>query len=180
MIRINLLSREEQRRKIEVKVPLVAIVAVAILAAGGMGGYWYVVKRDVKQLRADIVARRNEIAENQQIVRLVEQYSRDKTQLQDRLALIERLATAQGTPVRLLDGINLAVSEDVWLAGISKVSGKLMIQGYASSHFAVAELMLALQRFKPMISSVELNFSELELYEGRPVERFEILATLSG
>lgn len=180
MIRINLLSREERRRKVQVKVPQAAIVAVAIFAAGGMWGYWYFVKRDVERLRADIVAARSEIARNQQVVRLVEQYTRDKKQLQDRLTLIQRLATAQSSPVRLLDGISQALPEGVWLTGISKVSGRLIIQGYASSHFAVAELMLALERLKSIISGVGLNFSELELYEGRPVERFEIITTLSG
>ena len=137
-------------------------------------------RRDVERLRADITATRNEIAQNQQIVRLVEQYGRDKKRLQDRLALIERLVTAQGAPVRLLDGISQALPDDVWLAGISKVSGKLVVQGYASSHFAVANLMMALGRIKPMISNVELNYSELQIFENRPVERFEILATLSG
>lgn len=180
MIRINLLSPEERRRKVRVRAPQVAIIAVAILAAGGMWGYWYFVKHDVERLRADIVATRSEIERNQQIVRLVEQYARDKKQLQDRLALVQRLAAVQGSAVRLLDGISQALPEDGWLTGINKVSGRLVIQGYASSHFSIAELMLALQRLKPIINSVELNFSELELYEGRPVERFEIISTLSG
>lgn len=180
MIRINLLSREERRRKVQIKVPQATIVAAVILIVGGMLGYLYIVKRDVERLRVDIVATQSEIAKNQQVIRLIEQYTRDKKQLQDRLTLVHRLAAAQSHPVRLLNGISQALPEGAWLKGISKVSGRLVIQGYASSHFAVAELMLALQRLKPMISSVELNFSELELYEGRPVERFEILTTLSG
>lgn len=180
MIRINLLSHKERRRKVQIKVPQATIVAAAILVVGGMWGYLYIVQRDVERLRADIVATQSEIAKNQQVIRLVEQYTRDKKQLQDRLTVVQRLTTAQSNPVRLLDGISQALPEGAWLKGVSKVSGRLVIQGYASSHFAVAELMLALQRLKPMISSVELNFSELELYEGRPVERFEILTTLSG
>ncbi len=180
MIRINLLPRRERRRIIHVKVPQAAIVALAILLVGAMWKYWHSVKRDVVRLQADIVATQNEIAQNQQIVRLVEQYTRDKRQLEDRLALIQRLVTAQGTPIRLLDGISQALPDDVWLAGISKISGRLVVQGYASSHFGVANLMLALGRLKPIISSVELNFSELQIYENRPVERFEIIATLSG
>lgn len=180
MIRINLLPREERQRKVHVKAPQAAIIAVAVLVAGGMLGYWYYVKRDVQQLRANIVATQSEIDTNKKIVLLVEQYTRDKKQLQDRLTLVQRLAFDQNSPVRLLDGISQALPDGGWLTGISKVSGRLVIQGYASSHFAVAELMLALQRLKPIVSSVELNFSELALHEGLPVERFEILATLSG
>ncbi|MGB4781107.1 PilN domain-containing protein [Candidatus Methylomirabilis sp.] len=180
MTRINLLSREGRRRQARAKVPQAASVAVAILAIGGMWGYWYLVKRDVERFRAEIVATQSEIDRNQQVIRMVEQYTRDKKQLQDRLALVQRLATAQNIPVRLLDGISQALPEGGWLTEISRVSGRLIIRGYTSSHFAVAELMLALQRLKPIMSSVELNFSERELYEGRPVERFEILATLSG
>jgi Tfp pilus assembly protein PilN len=180
MIRINLLPREERRRKVQVKVPQAGIIVLVILILGGMWGYWRLVRRDVQRLRADIVSTRSEIAQNQQIVRLVEQYGRDKKQLQDRLALIQRLVTAQGTPVRLLDGISQALPDDVWLAGVSKVSGKLVIQGYASSHFSVANLMIALGGLKPMIGNVELIFSELQIFETKPVERFEILAALSG
>lgn len=180
MIRINLLPRKKRRRTIHLKVPQAAIVVLAILLVGTMGVYWRSVKRDVERLQADIVATRSEIAQNQQIIRLVEQYARDKKQLEDRLALIQRFVTAQGTSIRLLDGISQALPDDVWLAGISKVSGKLVIQGYASSHFGVANLMLALGRLKPIISGVELNFSELQIYENRPVERFEIIATVPG
>lgn len=180
MVRINLLSREDRQKKVHATVPQAAIVAVVILAAGGMWGYWYFVKGDVERLREDVVATRSEIARNQEIVRVVEQYTRDKKLLLDRLAVIQRLAAAKNSPVRLLDGISRALPDDGWLTGISKVSGRLVIQGYATSHFAVAELMLALQRLTPIIQSVELNFSEFELYEGRPVERFEVLAVLSG
>lgn len=180
MIKINLLPREERRRKTQVKVPQAAIVALVILVAGGMWWYWRSVKGETGRLRADAAATRNEIAQNQQVVRLVEQYQRDKKQLQDRLTVIQRLAATQGTPVRLLDGISQVLPNDVWLAGVSKVSGKLVVQGFASSHFAVANLMEALGRLKPIISTVELSFSERQMFENRPVERFEIVAALSG
>ena len=180
MIRINLLPREKRGQRGQVKGPWAAILALVILAVGGMGGYWLFVRWEVTQLRADVVATTDEITRNQQIVRVVEQYTRDKKQLQERLALVQRLAASQDSPVRLLDGISQALPEGGWLTGIRKVSGKLVIEGYASSHFVVAELMLALQRLKPIINSVELNFSELALYETKPVERFEILVILSG
>ena len=180
MIKINLLPREERRRKVQVKVPQAAVVLLTILIVGGMWLYWRSVKRDVQRIQVEIVATRNEIAQNQQIVRLVEQYTRDKKQLEDRLTLIQRLVNAQSTPVSLLDGISQALPDDVWLAGVSKLTGRLVVQGYASSHFSVADLMIALGRLKPIISSVELIFSELQMYENKPVERFEILATVSG
>lgn len=180
MIKINLLPREARRRKIRVKVPYAAIVALVILICGAMVLYWRSVKGEITRLREEIVATRSEIGQNQQIVRLVEQYTRDKKQLQERLTLIQGISAAQTTPVRLLDGISQALPDDVWLVGVSKVSGKLVVQGYASSHFAVANLMLALGRLKPIISNVELNFSEIQLYENKAVERFEILATLPG
>ena len=180
MIKINLLPREERRRKIQVKVPQAAVLALVILMVGGMWWYWWSVKGEIGRLRADAAATRNEIAQNQQIVRMVEQYQRDKKQLQDRLTVIQRLVATQGIPVRLLDGISQVLPDDVWLAGVSKVSGKLVVQGFASSHFAVANLMEALGRLKPIISGVDLIFSERQMYENKPVERFEIVAALSG
>jgi len=96
------------------------------------------------------------------------------------LTLIQGLISAQGSAVRLLDGISQAVPDDVWLVGIAKVSGRLVLQGYASSHFAVANLMLALERLKPRIVSVELIVIERQIHENKPVERFEIVAGLPG
>src|SRR5574337_783658 len=180
MIKINLLPREQRRKRGQVRIPRAGIIAVLVLAVGGMWGYWLMVKWDLAQLQADIATTMNEIARNRQVVRLVEQYTRDRKQIQERLALVQRLAAGQEMPVRLLDGISQALPEGGWLTSISKVSGKLVIQGYASSHFVVAEMMLALQRLTQLVHNVELSFSELELYEGRPVERFELQMALSG
>jgi len=145
-----------------------------------MWSYWRSVKWETARLEADAVTIREEIARNRQVVQLVEQYARDKTQLEGRLAIIRGLVAAQEAPVRLLDGISQAVPDEVWLTGVSKTSGKLVVQGYASSHFAVANLMVALGRLTSVVSGVELRFSERQSFENRPVERFEIVATLTG
>jgi len=180
MIKINLLPREEQKRRISVKIPQAAAVTVIILVAFGMWAYWRSLKGEMERLRADSASIRSEIARNKPIVQLIEQYERDKKQLQERLTLIQGLISAQGSAVRLLDGISQAVPDDVWLAAIIKVSGRLVLQGYASSHFAVANLMLALERLKPRIVSVELIVIERQIHENKPVERFEIVAGLPG
>lgn len=179
MIRINLLPREKRGTPGRSKSARAALVAVLILVVGGMGGYWLYVRWETTQLRSDIVAARDDIARNQGIVRSVEQFTRDKKRLQGRLELVQRLAAHQDSPVRLLDGISQALPEGGWLTGIQQTSERLVIEGYASSHYVVAELMLALQRLTPIVNSVELNVSKLELYEAKPVERFEILVVLS-
>jgi len=180
MIKINLLPREDQKRKISVKIPQAATVTVIILVTVGMWAYWRSLKGEMERIRAASASTRSEIARDKQIVQLNEQYERDKRQLQERLTLIQGLISAQGSAVRLLDGVSQAVPDDIWLAAINKVSGRLVLQGYASSHFAVANLMLALERLKPLIGSVELSVIERQLHENKPVERFEIVAGLPG
>lgn len=180
MIKINLLPREKRPKRGEIKAPRTVSVVMALLAVAGMAGYWLFVKWDIQRLRTSIAVTQSEVAVNRQSAQVVEQYARKKQQLGERLALVQRLATHQDRPVRLLNGLSEALPDGGWLTSISKSSGTLTIQGYASSHFVVAELMLALQRMTRLVTNVELSFSELELYEGRPVERFEILATLSG
>jgi len=180
MIRINLLPREERRRKISVKIPQAATVTLMIVVAVGMWAYWRSLKGELERLRVDSAGIRSEIARAKQIVQLIEQYERDKKQLQERLTLIQGLISAQGSAVRLLDGISQVMSDDIWLAAINKVSGRVVLQGYASSHFAVANLMLALERLKPLIGSVELSVIERQVHENKPVERFEIIAGMPG
>jgi Tfp pilus assembly protein PilN len=180
MIKINLLPREDRKRRIRLHVPQAAIITVVILAALGMWAYARSLKGELQRLRVDTAALRSEIARNKQVVQKIEQYEREKKQLQERLALIQRLVGAQGNAVRLLDGISQAVPDDVWLAGINKVSGRLLLQGFAFSHFAVANLMLALERLKPVVATVELNVIERQFHENKPVERFEIVVGLPG
>jgi Tfp pilus assembly protein PilN len=180
MIRINLLPREDQKRKISVKIPQAATVTLMILVAVGMWAYWRSLKGELERLRVDSAGIRSEIARAKHIVQLIEQYERDKKQLKDRLTLIQGLISAQGSAVRLLDGISQVMPDDIWLAAINKVSGRLVLQGYASSHFAVANLMLALERLKPLIGSVELSVIERQVHENKPVERFEIVAGFPG
>ena len=180
MIKINLLPREEQKRRISVKIPQAVAVTLIILVAVGMWAYWRSLTGELERLRVDSAGIRSEIARAKQIVQLIEQYERDKKLLQERLTLIQRLVSAQGSAVRLLDGISQVMPDDIWLAAINKVSGRLVLQGYASSHFAVANLMLALERLKPRIVSVELSVIERQIHENKPVERFEIVAGLPG
>jgi len=180
MIKINLLPREGRKRKIRVQVPQAAVITVIILVAVGMWAYWRSLKGELGRLRADIVATRGEIARDKQIVQLIEQYERDKKQIQERLTLIQSLIGAQGSAVRLLDAISQAVPDDIWLAAIIKVSGRVVLQGYASSLFAVANLMLALERLRPLIVGVELSIIERQVHENKPIERFEIIARMPG
>jgi len=70
--------------------------------------------------------------------------------------------------------------DDIWLAAMNKVSGKVVLQGYATSLFAVANLMLALERLRPLIVGVELSIIERQVHENKPIERFEIIAGMPG
>jgi Tfp pilus assembly protein PilN len=96
------------------------------------------------------------------------------------LTLIQGLISAQGSAVRLLDGISQVMPDDIWLAAMNKVSGKVVLQGYATSLFAVANLMLALERLRPLIVGVELSIIERHVHENKPIERFEIIAGMPG
>jgi hypothetical protein len=70
--------------------------------------------------------------------------------------------------------------DDIWLAAMNKVSGRVVLQGYATSLFAVANLMLALERLRPLIVGVELSIIERQVHENKPIERFEIIAGIPG
>ena len=106
MIKINLLPREDHRRKISVKIPQAATVTLMIVVAVGMWAYWRSLKGEMERIRAASASTRSEIARDKQIVQLIEQYERDKKQLLERLTLIQGLISAQGSAVRLLDGVS--------------------------------------------------------------------------
>src|SRR5204862_7915082 len=120
MIRINLLAAERERTKKKIAFPtgqrLTAVCSLMLVLAGGLIGwrYWSI-GRDSKQLDTDIMAAGQETALLKTIIQKVQQFESQKSQLQERVALIEQLRKTQAGPVHMLDQISRAVPSMLWL-----------------------------------------------------------------
>ncbi len=174
MIRINLLPREERKRRQPVDAKILLGVAGAVVAGGAMFYGWLWLNGTVGRLQTDIRQTQTELRRFEELAKQVDKFQAEKKRLEEKLKIIQTLVVAQGGPVRLLDEVSKALPNEVWLTGFSRTGKKLDLSGIAFSNFNVATFMTNLGGAKDLIGNVDLVVSEKSVVEQVPVEKFSI------
>ena len=159
MIRINLLGGVKAKRgKRGVPAimtpsgssgtPVLALVLVLALGAGGNGAYFCKLGHD-----RDRIAKEMEVAdnENHRLTIVKQRYTeaeKEKSEYKRRVDLIEQLLTNQQGPVNLLTMIGNTVNntDAVWLSTMKEEGNMVNIEGMALSPTAVANLIKNLEK----------------------------------
>jgi type IV pilus assembly protein PilN len=174
MIKINLLPREERRRRAPTS-PLVYLAVLgAVVLAGGLAYGWYWLQSEVTAVEGRIAQTQAELKRYEQLAKQVDQYRAEKKLLEDKIKIIDTLVAAQGGPVRLLDEVSKALPGEVWLTAMNRTGKRLDVSGIAFSNFSVATFMTNLGKASSFIRTVDLVVSEKALVEQVPVEKFSI------
>jgi type IV pilus assembly protein PilN len=174
MIKINLLPREERRRRRPINATVWIGVLGAIVALVAMGYGWYWLNSDVERLLADIQRTQAEMKRFEELAKQVDKFQAEKKRLEEKIKVIDTLRAAQGGPVRLLDEISKALPNEVWLTGVNRVGKRLEVSGIAYSNFNVAAFMTSLGSTSGLIANVDLVESAKAVVEQIPVERFNV------
>jgi type IV pilus assembly protein PilN len=173
MIKINLLPREERKRRTQVNPALLLGLLGAVVVVLAMGYGWYWLNGEVDRLQSDIQATQAELKRFEELAKQVDKFQAEKKRLEEKIKVIETLVVAQGGPVRLLDEVSKALPNEVWLTTFNRVGKRLEIGGIAFSNFSVANFMTNLGA-SALIANVDLVVSEKAVVEQVPVERFNI------
>jgi len=176
MIKINLLPKEEQKRRAPIKPNTILITVGAILLVAAMGYGWYWLDGTVQGVEADIRNRQMELKRYDGLAKDVEKYQAEKKRLEERLKAITALVAATGNSSRLLDEVSKALPNEVWLTSISRTGKKIDIAGISFSNLGVATFMTNLNSASKVLSNVDLLESAKATVEQVPVERFSITA----
>ena len=125
MIRINLLAIERGKAKKKVTLDLGQQVAIGcgvllVLAVAGVGWRYWSLSRESNRLDADLSKAQAEKVRLDAIIKQVAQYEQQRTQLSQRVVLIEQLKSGQTGPVHLLDEISRALPARVWLSSLKQ------------------------------------------------------------
>ncbi len=174
MIKINLLPREERRRRAPVNTTIILAVVAVVIGFLAMGYGWFWLNGEVNRLQADIQRTQAELRRFEELAKQVDKFQAEKKRLEEKLKIIQALMVAQGGPVRVLDEISKALPNEVWLTAFTRTGKKLDISGIAYSNFNVATFMTNLGNASNLISNVDLVVSEKAIVEQIPVERFTI------
>lgn len=159
MIRINLLpiranlKRETVLRQLLVGAGLIIITIIACIV------WTATISSRVEEKRAQITEKQNELKQLDKIIGEVNEFTTKKTELEEKLKIIEQLRKGKTGPVRALDDLATEVPNRVWLTNLEEKGGSVTIEGRAIDHEDVSSFMKSLQKSK-YFSSIVLGFSK--------------------
>jgi len=154
MIRINLLAPERATKKktsgpaLPSAGALQSYLLLALFAGGAAvlcAGAWWFQSNKLKDLDTRIAADQKRQQDLMAIKQQVDAFQQKKAVLENKVAVIEMLRTAQKSPVHMLDEVSKALPDYVWLSQMDETVGAVRFGGQSNSLAAVADFISALQ-----------------------------------
>jgi type IV pilus assembly protein PilN len=175
MIRINLLAVERGRTKKKSTFQTgqkvtIACSLVLVLAAVTIGWRYLSLNNESKQLDIDIANSQQEATRLHAIILQVQDFEKQKAQLQQRVVLIEQLRKSQTGPVHMLDQISRALPPALWLTALKQDGTSITIDGRCTSLTALSDFVANLEATGYFQKSVEIVSSQTEILPTPPGE----------
>ena len=183
MIRINLIASERVQtkkkaafqtgQKLTIGCSLILVLAVLFI-----GWRYWSLSRQSTQLDADIAAAQQETTRLHSLIQKVQDFEQRKTQLSQRVVLIEQLRKGQTGPVHMLDQISRALPPLLWLTQLKQTGNDVVIDGTCTSQTAVSDFINNLEASGYFRRSIDIVSSTTEPMAQPPGEliKFSIKA----
>jgi type IV pilus assembly protein PilN len=126
--------------------PYIPLLAGLLVSGLGSGYLFMTLSAEINDLNSRITVAKAEVAKLQIEKQKKDELERKRKSFQDQVNLIERLKAEQGGPVRMLDEIQKALPDFVWLTKMDQAGAVLKITGEASNNNAIADFLAALQK----------------------------------
>jgi type IV pilus assembly protein PilN len=144
--RINLLGVERTKvRKALAFDPAqqitLACTLILVLAALGVGWWYWSLNETTARLDAEIVSAQQEQARLQSVLTEVQQGEQRRAQLRQRVALIEQLRGGQSVPVQLLDHVSRSLPDMIWLTEMKQDEKQLTIAGRSTTLISLSDFV---------------------------------------
>jgi type IV pilus assembly protein PilN len=167
MIRINLLGGERQVKKKAVvfdagKQLTMACSLVLVLAAAGIGYWYYSLNQASAQVDRDIVTAQQEQLRLQSVIREVNAFDAQRSELQQRVSLIQQLRSGQSVPVQLLDVVSKSVPDMLWLTDMEQKGSDITIQGQSTTLISLSDFVGNLGMSPLLQKPIEIVSSTVE------------------
>jgi type IV pilus assembly protein PilN len=170
MIRINLLGVDRKARKapafdVSQQVTL-ACALILVVAALGLGWWYWTLNEDKARVEAEIAAAQNEQTRLRSLLTEVQEFEARRAQLQQRVQLIEQLRAGQSIPVQLLDHVSRSLPDMLWLTEMEQTAEALTIQGRAMSLLAVSDFVRDLGTSDLLVKPIDIPNTQVEALPG--------------
>jgi type IV pilus assembly protein PilN len=176
MIRINLLGVERTKTRklptftIQAQQLTIACSLILVASLAGIGWWFWTLRQTAAQVETDIATAQQEQQRLQSVLAEVRQFEGRRSQLQQRVQLIEQLRAGQTLPVQLLDHISRSVPEMLWLTDMDQKGDALTIQGRCNTLIAAADFVTNLGNSNVLTKPIELDtqVEVLQAAQGQP------------
>jgi len=184
MIRINLLATANSAQKrsllpVHQRGALLGFGMLAITALG-VGAWWLELRRETSALDTRITKAETDLTRLKAAAKLVDRAIARKAELTEKIALIDRLRSAQRGPVNLLSTVSRSLTDGLWLMEIKQQGAAVQMEGRASSLTAVTDFVEHLQNSGAFDRPVEIMTTSMETLDEYSVVRFALKAQAAG
>lgn len=181
MIRVNLLAGGPGAAQPKVWIPAEqrsSLTGLGMLLVTGVlvGGWWYYINYQRGITEAGITKAEARLEQLKDAMKLLEAARTQKAELEERLAVIDRLRAAKHAPVKMLQLFNTSLPEGLWLLEVKQSSAAVQIEGRAMSQTSVSDFAKALQDSGFFKMPVEIVTTLMETVEDTSVFRFVLKA----
>lgn len=171
MIRINLLGVERQKARKAFAFDIGQQITVAcslllVAAAVGVGWWYWSLNQDAAQVETDIAAAQQQTVRLQSLLRDVQQFEAQRSQLQQRVQLIQQLRSGQSVPVQLLDTVSKSLPDMMWLTALEQKNNDITIEGRSTTLIALSDFVANLSRNPLLKKPIDIVDSQVESQTG--------------
>lgn len=177
MIKINLLAADKPRAATKSRLPQINLKGqtlaigcglILVATAALLGWRYYTLSRDSAQLDASIAEAQQETIRLHGVIGEVQKFEQRRTQLQQRVGLIEQLRREQTGPVHMLDQISLAMPSMMWLTDLKQTANTndVVIEGKCTGLTSLSDFVANLEASGYFKKSVEIVSTQVESTSG--------------
>ncbi len=173
MIRINLLPVREARRAANMRqqgLLLGGVIGIAVLTCVWM--HVSIKGRQAGEQRR-IAEAQVELKSLDATRKQVEQFRKEKEEIEQKLQVIASLESSRQGPVRLMDEIASRIPKRMWLTDLAMLGGRVELKGVSLDAEIVAAFLASLAE-SPYFTGVELDETRLAETEGLKLNTFSI------
>jgi len=134
----------------------ILVIGGLILGIAVAGGWWFLESRKLAERQETVAQKQAEAQRLDKIIKEVEDYQKQKDNLQKRIDLINQLKQNQRGPVRLMDRISQDLPDLVWLDKMSVSGAVVTIDGRGLNPNAIANFVENIKN-DPMFEAPDLG-----------------------
>jgi type IV pilus assembly protein PilN len=179
MIRINLLPVREAKKKADLRQQLMMIGMSAGVSLVLAVGVHQVVRSQISGARSRVASLSQQLEQFKPQQAQVDAFKAKKADIEQKLAVIERLERSRSGPVHILDELASRTPERLWLTLMKAENGMIQLEGMSLDNELVALFLTSLNDSK-YFANVELKSTELETVDSLKLNTFSIVAQLES